>query len=48
MNNFKAKKKLYYLIGYYIINTQFSTSIFQSIKEAYEYNIARNIPTKQL
>jgi len=33
------KKKLYYLIGYYIINPQFFTSIFQSIKEAYEYNI---------
>jgi len=47
MNNFNAKKKLYYLIGYYIINPQFSTSIFQSIKEVYEYNIVRNIPIKQ-
>jgi len=42
------KKKLYYLIRYYIINPQFSTSIFQSIKEAYEYNITRNISIKQL
>ena len=48
MDNFKAKKKLYYLIGYYIINPQFSTSILQSIIETYEYNIARKIPTKQL
>ena len=39
------KKKLYYLIGYYIINPQFSTSIFQATKDASEYNIGRNNPT---